>query len=243
MKEETRVASFLFAPTLPSLLRFQRRRSVAATAGRSVPRGFTLAELLTVLAITSLLLAATVPALEGLTTSARHTAALRLLSGLLEEARSLAIAEHAVVYLVFTHASPERPHPSLALYREPDSATGLPKAISPWHPLPGNTTFYSATRKNSPSSLFNAPATVQPPQSFPLTGSDTPQELPYLAFGPTGEVIAPAESRFARIILARHTAHDANAPIASLEAFNLSLFTGRATFETLPLPPPRKKPR
>jgi len=216
----------------PSPFRADRSAFATGPAG-----GFTLAELLTVIVIASLLLAATVPALEGITSSTRHTAGLRLLSGLLEEARARAIAEYATVYVVLDNPTPDRPHAALALYREPESGTGLPEALSPWHPLPGNITFHHSTGEGSPSSLFNAPASVRPTRTFPLAREETPRELPYLAFGPTGEVTAPTRSAYARILLAHRAASDPAAPITALEAFNISLFTGRASYETVPLPP------
>lgn len=168
---------------------------------RPSQRGFTLIEMLVVIAIVGLLAAITVPALNSMKRSDAMVAATRQMLDDLGRARQLAISRHTTVYMVFVPPRFwEDPNftalPAATLYEgtnlydkqligyafatlrsigaQPGEIT--PEFIGPWHTMPDET-FITSNKFYGPQFIItDPPASTTPSRTFtikpfPLTTS------------------------------------------------------------------------
>jgi hypothetical protein len=185
--------------------------------------------MLAVLGVISVLMAAILPAVRGMNRSSGRVAAVGEIMGLMEQARSLALAQGRPAYLVISdHTAPEE-HASraAAIYLEAEDPGDYPALVARWRALPVSYRFL-----NSPEipSLFTAPlesAQTGTPR-FRLPGESALRTLPYLKFTPTGGLAHPAESKYARLFIA---AAEGNTPA---DLITVALFTGRPKCELAP---------
>ena len=189
---------------------------------------WTLAEMLAVLGVISALMAATLPAVRGMNRSSGRVAAVGEIMGLLEQARSLALANGRPAYLVLSdHTVPdERANRAVAIYLEAEDPGNDPTLVARWRTLPVGYRFLGTPETLS---LFTAPhesALIQAPQ-FRLPGDSTLRTLPYLKFTPAGGVGHPAESKYARLLIAHN--EDSVADLITIAPF-----TGRPKCQPVP---------
>ncbi len=187
-------------------------------------KGFTLTETLVVIAILALMLGAVVPALSGLSRSYREAAALRQLSGWMEEARSLALSEGGTACLAIADSTfdAERAYRAVALYHQPEGASAL-RQVTPWRVLPGHSLFLQEEK-----SLLGLPTDDQT-LLFPVEQVD--RQLPCFAFNSTGELLHPPLPEHATLVIGHRETAMPEAAILRRDQIVIARFTGRATFQ------------
>lgn len=219
MTKNTKVLSFEGAGIATgSLVCFLRQPLPFRRVGRGRLAAFTLVELLTVGVIMTLLLAATLPAMRGWRDSHARSTAVGQVMAVLNEARSVALAQGRPTYFVLSDHSGS--WNAMAVYQQPEDAALPPEQLTPWVALPAGCHFQNPEHEPS---LFAAPAHPRAP-AFPRIGSDAPLSLPYLAFGESGRLLHPTRSAHARLLL---QTIPQNAP----DQIAVALFTGRAVCE------------
>jgi competence protein ComGC len=193
---------------------------------------WTLAEMLGVLGVISVLMATTIPSIRGMTRSSGRVAAVSEVMGLMEQARSLALAQGRPSYLVFANhtIAEDRANRAVAIYLEAEDPGDAPTLAARWRTLPVGYHFLNAPETPS---LFTAPpesALIQAPQ-FRLPGDSILRSLPYLKFTPTGGVGHPAESKYAQLLI---TNHEGSTEAAAADLITVAPFTGRPKCRLVP---------
>jgi type II secretory pathway pseudopilin PulG len=203
-----------------------------------------LVELLVVMGIITIALAALVPAVTSLSKSGGRRAALNSLIGGIEQARAEAIKSAQATYVVFptftggTQSTLDRyNYRSYAIF-EDDAATGIAKQLTDWKSFPTGV----ALRATGTAALSNLP-TWTPPPSFTFTpDTNASPVFRSVQFNSNGEVQAPA----ANVILGVFegfvnsgsevaTTKDTNGNPSAVEYVTVSQYTGRAE-PTAPTP-------
>jgi prepilin-type N-terminal cleavage/methylation domain-containing protein len=168
--------------------------------------GFTLTEMLTVLAIVGILLAATMPAVTHLMKSSGLSVAARQVSNTLNLARQLAITKHVYARVVFpydiTGSQPDMWYRAYAVItNHHNTATAVPnwRYASKWEYLPVGVVFLDSTPVGMAVGLTPLPApsgalddgaslNVESGLRFPddITVPPVGSSLAYVEFDPTG---------------------------------------------------------
>jgi prepilin-type N-terminal cleavage/methylation domain-containing protein len=228
-----------------------RRRAAATREG-----GFTLFELLIVLSIMAIAMAALIPAVTSLSKSGGRRAARDSLLGGIEQARAEAIKSAQSTYIVFpTFTSGAQStldrynYRSYAIFEDNAASPGNVKQLTDWKSFPTGV----ALRAVGTGALSsNSAPTANPPPPPPTpTFSFTPDttatvQYQYLKFNSNGELQAPA----ATVLLAVFEGYvsngnevatgrkDASGNPYATEYLSVSQFTGRAE----PVPSPTVAP-
>jgi prepilin-type N-terminal cleavage/methylation domain-containing protein len=158
--------------------------SVPALRGRF--RAFTLIEMLVVMAIMVLALAALIPAVTSLSKSSGRQASTNNLIGAIEQARAEAIKSGQATYVVFptslssTDANlvQRYSYHSYAIFEDDPLNPATPKQLSSWKTLPTGVSLRSAISSWSLA-------------SFQFTPVGSAQSFPFLKFNANGEVESP----------------------------------------------------
>lgn len=168
-----------------------------ATPGRG---GFTLVELLAVLAIIAIVAGITVAAFNGLTRGTKMEAAASTLRGTLGMARQWAITHNQTTFVVFPDAddlslfaSPNQVHADKAL-RAYNVYTAQDGYVHTWTYLPDGVLFVSDTDgslypKATNMTVFSRSASVK----WPDSDSSVTQNVPALAFRADGSLVSGSE--------------------------------------------------
>ncbi|HTG28656.1 MAG TPA: type II secretion system protein, partial [Methylomirabilota bacterium] len=208
-----------------------------AERGRS--RGFTLLELLVVMGIILIALAALVPAVTSLSKSGGRRAALNSLLGGIEQARAEAIKSSQATYVVFAIFGAGTAQTTLdgynyrsyAIFEDDAANPGSVKELTAWKSLSTGV----ALRSAGIAPLSNL-ATSPPTFTFPPDRSATTTAFRYLKFNANGEVEAPAANVLLGIFegyvnggseVVTGAKDGSNNPLAA-EYLMVSQFTGRA---------------
>lgn len=227
---------------------FQRRRPA-----------FTLAEMLAVMGILTILLVVTVPAFRGLNQGGARRAAVNNLMGMLDHARTLAVSDGKATYVVFyasgTQVSGAQTDVvngpwgrAYALYEDHDNVSFNPEQKTPWTYLPAGMAFKvdsqipSVTNKTPDGTFF-------PVSPAFATGGATTLQLPYWKFDNTGAIAEStlngnsSNATYLRVLMfpgslkadgteaaTQQGASGSNLVAATLEEVDLNPVTGRAKY-------------
>ncbi len=174
---------------------------------------FSLVEMLAVMAIIVLLLAATLPAMRGLNQSESRRGAVGNMMSVLDRARMMAISDGLSTYVVFACKTPGSPQistdlwgHSYAIYQDGDNVSFTPVQKTPWMSLPKGLAFkvsedMAGTNSTAHSILtcFAGKSPQDTDPAFPLAntvkaspGDTGGVKLPYWKFDSTGIVTVPA---------------------------------------------------
>src|SRR6266487_2422832 len=210
-------------------------------AERGCSRGFTLLELLVVMGIMAIALAALVPAVTSLSKSGGRRAARNSLLGGIEQARAEAIKSSQATYVVFpaftsgTQSTLDRyNYRSYAIFEDNAANPGNVKQLTDWKPFPTGV----ALRAAGTAALSNLadPATLTPPVAFSFAPDASAAPLKCFKFNSNGEVQAPAENVLLGIFEGYvnsdgsevATTKDGSGNASAVEYLMVSQFTGRA---------------
>jgi type II secretory pathway pseudopilin PulG len=198
---------------------------------------FTLLELLLVMGIIIIALAALVPAVTSLSKSGGRRAARNSLLGGIEQARAEAIKSSQATYVVFpaftsgAQSTLDRyNYRSYAIFEDDAANPGNVKQLTDWKPFPTGV----ALRKAGIDALPD-PATLTPPVAFSFAPDISAAPLKCLKFNSNGEVEAPAGNVLLGIFEGYvnggtevATTKDGNGNPSAVEYLMVSQFTGRA---------------
>lgn len=192
------------------------RQGSSPTSHRELWRreaAFTLVELLVVMGIIAILLAAMLPAMRGLSGSANRHGAVGTLIGVLDRARAMSLSDGVATYVVFavpTSTSdgrlfkPDLQGRAYAIYEERDNVAFVLEQRTAWTSLPNNLAFKVSDGGGTFASVTNQPL-VRPAGSsgdplFPVSsgvlasGANATNGvlLPYWKFEAGGSVMIPS---------------------------------------------------
>jgi prepilin-type N-terminal cleavage/methylation domain-containing protein len=220
--------------------RFRRSRGFTLLKQRERASAFTLLELLMVMGIVAIALAALVPAVTSLSKSGGRRAARNTLLGGIEQARAEAIKSGQATYVVFptftsgTQSTLDRyNYRSYAIFEDDAANLGNVKQLTDWKSFPTGV----ALRAAGTAALSNLadPATLIPAVTFSFTPDTSATPFRCLKFNSNGEVQTPA----ANVLLAVFegyvsngsevaTTKDGSGNPSAIEYLMVSQFTGRA---------------
>ena len=227
------------------------RLLTSAERGRS--RGFTLLELIIVMGIIAIALAALVPAVTSLSKSGGRRAARDSLLGGIEQARAEAIKSGQATYIVFptftsgTQSTLDRyNYRSYAIFEDNAASPGNVKQLTDWKSFPTGV----ALRAAGTAALSNLadPATLTPSITFSFTPDTSATPFRCLKFNSNGELQAPTAQQ--NVLLAVFEGYvnngsevatgpkDASGNPYAAEYLTVSQFTGRAQPTGSPTAPP-----
>jgi type II secretory pathway pseudopilin PulG len=214
---------------------------------------FTLLELLVVMGIVIIALAALVPAVTSLSKSGGRRAALNNLIGGIEQARAEAIKSAQATYVVFpTFTSGAQStldrynYRSYAIFEDDAARPGNFKQLTDWKSFPTGV----ALRAAGTAALSNLadPTTLTPPAAFSFTPDASAAPFRCFKFNSNGEIQAPAGNVLLAIFEGYvnngsevATTKDASGNPSAVEYVMVSQLTGRAG-PTQPAPTPTATP-
>jgi len=201
---------------------------------------FTLLELLVVMGIMAIALAALVPAVTSLSKSGGRRAACNSLLGGIEQARAEAIKSSQATYVVFpaftsgTQSTLDRyNYRSYAIFEDNAANPGNVKQLTDWKSFPTGV----ALRAAGTAALSNLtdPATFTPPVAFSFAPDASAAPFRCFKFNSNGEVQAPAGNVLLGIFEGYvnngsevATTKDGSGNPSAVEYITVSQFTGRA---------------
>lgn len=211
--------------------------------------GFSLVEILAVMAIIVIMLSLLTPIVSSFTSTAGRKGAINILMNTFEAARSAALESGANVYvLLWQRQYPE--NDCLIVVRDPvewkkEEQTALDKgeriALTRYIPMPKGVLLYGAKGANvfsPPSDSSELKALVQ---QMPEVGGTKPDisEIGYIKFGPTGSILFP-DKNHCKVVVSEgvRDANHTEALIASrknsrggFEIITFRRFVGRAAVD------------
>jgi prepilin-type N-terminal cleavage/methylation domain-containing protein len=210
----------------------------AVNGRRLATLGFTLLEMVTVMAIIAIATAVAVPAIGSLSKSSSRRAALSLTLGVLDQTRALAISRSGNYYLAFADNSPDWPEDyrcrAFAIFEEAFSPSASPGSqyhwlqVSNWTKLPVGVAFDPAA-----ATVFGGAAR----KTFYFSPLGKEISAAYFKFNSVGAVDEPADSALASVKIFEGFINSNGQPTytnkaaAAEEVVKVSLVTGRAKRE------------
>ncbi|HEY8898798.1 MAG TPA: prepilin-type N-terminal cleavage/methylation domain-containing protein [Chthoniobacterales bacterium] len=209
-------------------------------------QGFSLVELLAVMAILVIMLALLAPAISTITGSTSRNGAVNILMNTMEQARVAALESGRTVYLVFnrqTFPDPDR----IMVLREPDPESGKTdyEQLTSWIKLPKGILLHSAGKtdilsESLPTGTSGTNLVFDPAKSKAFSAAKG--DLNILAFNAYGGVVYPNSTKLMLIVC--EGVRDSNGAEALIspnknaggfEIITLRRYTGRASLEVTTL--------
>jgi prepilin-type N-terminal cleavage/methylation domain-containing protein len=160
-------------------------------------RAFTLLELLVVIGIIAILLAAVLPAVNSLSKSSGRKGAISLLLGVFEQARALALKDGRATYVVFPAEAPAGTaattdpnlltryfYHSVAIFEDDPDPTKPKIQVTEWKVLPTGVSLRTEISYTTSNSRWTA-------ASFNFAPTQTTPAFPFLKFDASGGVESP----------------------------------------------------
>lgn len=201
--------------------------------------GFSLIELLSVVAVIALMMSLIAPAVSGFSSTAGRRGAVNTLMNTFEQARVKALESGATVYVVFwRRVFPE--HDSVMVVSEPQDPTNPYNSLTRWIKLPKGILLHQPALGQSllsatvPANIFD-PSRM--PNSFTLGSGEF---INILAFNETGVVGFPTSKPYRKLIVSEGVrgAGGTEALISQkkqtsggFEIISISPYTGRAQLD------------
>lgn len=221
-----------------NMLRSNAMKSKTRNPGRS--RGFSLIELLAVMAVVSLMVALIMPSVSGLTNTAGRRGAVNTLMNTFEQARVAALESGRPVYVLFWRRTfPDAD--SIMVLREPEdtsSATWQYEQLTRWIKLPKGVLLHRPSQGASILSQNVADAAgIFDAAKIPGSASASTADLHVLAFNQSGAVTFPTSKNNRKLIVSEGVRDGGGMEAlisqnkqsaGGFEIISLSAYTGRA---------------
>jgi prepilin-type N-terminal cleavage/methylation domain-containing protein len=203
--------------------------------------GFSLIELLTVVAITAMLMTLAIPTISGFTSPAGRKGAVTIVMNTLEQARVSAIEtgrETAVLFWKKNGASPSQPdEPDAMMVLRRNEADDAWESTTRWIKLPTGVLFHG---ENSGSAILTSNMTLTLPS---LPGNPASTQLRALHFTSSGAVKSPSGLSTGLYIAFTEGQRDTGGSVVvkkqkngGQEVISLARYTGRSTMDIVELP-------
>jgi prepilin-type N-terminal cleavage/methylation domain-containing protein len=207
--------------------------------------GFTLAEMLIVVAIIGIMLVALVPAVTSLSKAGARRAARDSLLGGIEQARAEAIKSGQATYVVFpTFTSGAQStldrynYRSYAIFEDNAASPGNVKQLTDWKSFSTGVALrkaYTINGVNGGLDSLQDPAALTPPVTFSFAPDASAAPFKCFKFNSNGEVQAPAANALLAVFEGYlsngsevATTKDGSGNPSAVEYLMVSQFTGRA---------------
>jgi prepilin-type N-terminal cleavage/methylation domain-containing protein len=199
-------------------------------------RGFTLIEIIAVLAVLAIVFAVSLPAVTSLSKSSSRRAAATLVLSTLDQARAMALSRNGTYYLALADGNKDWPENyrcrAFAIYEEVFNPANTAKPyqqlpVTGWTQLPAGVAFQPAA-----DTVFQSAMDAN--VTFYCQSAGKEMNTPYFKFNSLGAVEVPTDATKARLRIFEGFFDAAGQPVATNrataaeEVLLVSLVTGRA---------------
>jgi prepilin-type N-terminal cleavage/methylation domain-containing protein len=212
------------------------RQHIVTTAARKRARGFSLVEVLTVVAIIAIMMSLMAPAISGFSSTAGRRGAVNLVMNTIDQARVAALEQGREVQVIFWRREfPEKD--AIMIRRKNDS--GQWDALTRWQSLPSGVLLHKP-EKGSSHVFHTSPGDKV--NTTDLPGNPQLTSLGLIEFTPRGTIITPRGSDDPMVILTEGT-RETESIISQnkqqnggFEIISVARYTGRPNLEISEIP-------
>ena len=207
-------------------------------------RGFSLVELLAVMAVIAVMSALLVPSIAGFSSSAGRRGAVTTVMNVFEQARVAALESGRSVYVVFSR--PDYPdQDAVMVVRETEDGTGQYEPLSRWIKLPKGVLLHSPAVGDSVLSATNPSTLVFDPARLPVAPpSSASAGLKVMIFNDQGALAFPTAKVNRKLIISEGIRgaggteaiiSDKKQSSGGFEIISIAQYTGRAQLDVTTL--------
>lgn len=203
-------------------------------------KGFSLVELLVVIAVIVVMVAAMAPAISGFSSTAGRRGAVNILMNTFEQARVAALEGGKPVYVVlWRRVFPEQD--AVAVLRETDDGSGAYERLTRWIKIPKNVLLHqpaagaSALSVTAPASIFSL---TRMPESFSVASGES---INVIVFNESGGLSFPTTKANRKLIISEGVRGNGGTEAllsdtkqrdkGGFEIISISPYTGRAQLD------------